>query len=128
MTSSFDFTLISLPSPGVNGARPLLESPVELPTGLCPRLERLFANGRWGINDGWNGTLTEGKAGTRCERASVGFTAEMREEERGRPDLYSSVTEGESGIEWMRGTGGMREELRDDRAAEETDNASDLSF
>ena len=132
---------MSLPSRGVNGARPLLESPVELPAGLSARMARLFAKGRWGISDGWNPcdvTLFDveediadtSETGGGCDRPSGVLAAEVRKTERGWPGLWCSLSEGESGIEWIRGTGGMREALRDvdGRVVEVTDIVSDLSF
>ncbi|KIK29987.1 hypothetical protein PISMIDRAFT_671996 [Pisolithus microcarpus 441] len=50
LPSSRSLTPISLPSRGVNGGPPLLDSPVELGAGLSPRTELLATNGRCGIN------------------------------------------------------------------------------
>lgn len=61
--------------------------------------------------------------GRGCEQPSA-LTPNVREVDRGQPGLW------ESGVEWIRGKGAMRDEFidTDDRVAEETDTASDLSF
>lgn len=135
---------MSLPSRGVNGARPLLESPVELPAGLSPRKELLLANGREGISDcdcglddcgaaGMPG-LEEGTRETSVPDGGRDILLSNTLGVEGGRVLYKSFedpqlafTEGESGTALMRGTGGTREE-REDREVETTDEASDLSF
>lgn len=58
---------MSLPSPGVTGVRPLLESSVEL-AGLYPRVPNTAANGFWGaVIPRWRDAIADLRGGAVVE-------------------------------------------------------------